>query len=162
MAMSGSDSSNSLRNPTFEGSQAAALEIRRLPNFRSSLSRISCISKFKPSYSLRLGDAFGGQTNSPLLVMLQFVDPDVLGGDDFTPLQEDYGTPLHDLAYMADLFEYSTHENQLILAKQLIAHGANVNTVMIPMGEILLHCILRDQPRVKKAVTDVIIDLSTN
>jgi ankyrin repeat protein len=40
---------------------------------------------------------------------------------------------------MADPSDYSTHENQLILAKQLIAHGANVNAVTRPEGETPLH-----------------------
>jgi hypothetical protein len=48
-------------------------------------------------------------------------------------------TRLHDLASMADPFDYSTHENQLILAKQLIDHGANVNAVSIPLGKTPLH-----------------------
>jgi hypothetical protein len=41
-------------------------------------------------------------------------------------------TPLHRLADLADPSDYSTHENQLILARQLIRHGANVNAVSIP------------------------------
>jgi hypothetical protein len=72
--------------------------------------------------------------NSPPLVMLHFVDPDVLAGDDETNL-----TPLHDLANYAAPSDYSTHENQLILAKQLIEHGANVNAVSIPHGRTPLH-----------------------
>jgi hypothetical protein len=46
-----------------------------------------------------------------------------------TPFQEGETsvTPLHHLADLADPFEYSTHVNQLILAKQLIERGANVN-----------------------------------
>jgi hypothetical protein len=35
---------------------------------------------------------------------------------------------------MADCSNYSTHENQLILAKQLIEGGATVNAVSIPYG----------------------------
>jgi hypothetical protein len=38
------------------------------------------------------------------------------------------------LAELADPSDYPTHENQLILAKQLIEHGANVNAASIPMG----------------------------
>jgi hypothetical protein len=68
--------------------------------------------------------------NSPLLVMLQFVDPNVLLGDEETRF-----TPLHDLADLADPFDYSTHKNQVILAKQLIKHGANVNAVTSPDGK---------------------------
>ncbi len=40
---------------------------------------------------------------------------------------------------MADHSDYSTHGNQLILAKQLIEHGANVNAVSIPYGKTSLH-----------------------
>jgi hypothetical protein len=49
--------------------------------------------------------------NSPLLVLLQFVDPNVLIGDEETRV-----TLLHTLADLADPFDYSTHENQVILA----------------------------------------------
>ncbi len=83
---------------------------------------------------IRSGSDMLSWPNSPLLVMLQFVDPNVLTGDENTPLAGGYGRegPLHDLAYLADLFDYSTHENQLILAKHLIEHGANSNAVSIP------------------------------
>jgi hypothetical protein len=43
------------------------------------------------------------------------------------------------LAYLVDPSDYSTHVNQLILAKQLIEHGANVNAVSIPQGFTPLH-----------------------
>jgi hypothetical protein len=44
------------------------------------------------------------------------------------------------LGHLADPFDYSTHENQLILAKQLlIEHGANVNAIECPHGETPLH-----------------------
>jgi hypothetical protein len=75
--------------------------------------------------------------NSPLLVLLQFVDPDVLSGDE--QQGETRETPLHELTDLADPSDYSTHVNQLILAKQLIEHGANVNAVSIPQGETPLH-----------------------
>jgi hypothetical protein len=42
--------------------------------------------------------------------------------------------PLHQLANLADPFDYSTHVNQLILAKKVIEHGANVNAVSSPDG----------------------------
>jgi hypothetical protein len=42
------------------------------------------------------------------------------------------------LADLADFSDYATHENQLILAKELIEHGANVNAVM-NKGETPLH-----------------------
>jgi ankyrin repeat protein len=40
---------------------------------------------------------------------------------------------------LADPSDYSTHVNQLILAKQLIEYGANVNAVTTPEGETPLH-----------------------
>jgi hypothetical protein len=61
--------------------------------------------------------------HSPLLVMLQLVDPNELFG-----AQESSSiTLLLMLADLTDPFDYSTHVNQLILAKQLVEHGANVN-----------------------------------
>jgi hypothetical protein len=43
------------------------------------------------------------------------------------------------LADLADTFDYSTHEKQVILAKQLIEHGANVSAVSIPQSMTPLH-----------------------
>jgi hypothetical protein len=78
--------------------------------------------------------------NSPLLVMLQFVDPNVLAADEDEALQgETDATPLHHLANLVDPFDYTTHENQLVLAKQLAEHGANVNAVTRPQGGTPLH-----------------------
>jgi hypothetical protein len=73
--------------------------------------------------------------------MLEFVDPNVLSGDEHTPLQEGEtrNTLLHELAYLAAPSDHSTHEKQLIIAKQLIEHGANVNVVSIPHGTTSLH-----------------------
>jgi hypothetical protein len=53
--------------------------------------------------------------------------------------EETKETPLHHVCNLADPFDYSTHENQLILAKQLIERGANVNAVSIPKNETPLH-----------------------
>jgi hypothetical protein len=57
--------------------------------------------------------------NSPLLVMLQLVDPNVLSGREYEVLQEGESSenPLRHLADLADPSDYSTHQNQLILAK---------------------------------------------
>jgi ankyrin repeat protein len=74
-------------------------------------------------------------------VMLQFVDPNVLSGDEDEPLEagNDRATMLHQLTELVDPCDYSTHENQLILGKQLIEHGAKVNAVSIPQGATPLH-----------------------
>jgi hypothetical protein len=71
--------------------------------------------------------------NSPLLVLLKFVDPNVLYEGALRV------TPLYYLVDLACPSDYSTHETQLILAKQLIQHGANVNAVSIPHGLTSLH-----------------------
>jgi hypothetical protein len=72
--------------------------------------------------------------NSPLLVMLQFVDPNELFGVEATRF-----TLIHLLADLADPIHYSTHVNQLMLAKQLIEHGATVNAVESADGRTALH-----------------------
>jgi hypothetical protein len=79
--------------------------------------------------------------NSPLLVMLQLIDPNLLSGEEGGPLREGKTsvTPLLDLADLADPFDYSTHESQLILAKQLIEHGANANAASSPHVKTPLH-----------------------
>jgi hypothetical protein len=70
--------------------------------------------------------------NSPLLVLLQFVDANVVlfkNHAQFTLEGESKATPLHHVSNLADSFDYSTHVNQLTLAKQLIEHGANVSCI---------------------------------
>jgi hypothetical protein len=125
---------------TLEGSRAAARKMKKIAKrqnkhnqrflvFHSVVVLIQCDSE-KLSWP-----------NSPLLMALQFVDPNVLSGDDDAPLQEGETrlTPLNQLAEMADPSDYSTHEKQLILAKQLIEHGANANAASIPHGRNPLH-----------------------
>jgi ankyrin repeat protein len=65
--------------------------------------------------------------------MFQLVHPSMLFGNDARE------TPLYRLADLADHSNYSTHQKQLILAKQLIDRGANVNAVSIPVGMTPLH-----------------------
>jgi hypothetical protein len=43
------------------------------------------------------------------------------------------------MADLADPFDYSTHVNQLILAKQLVEHGANVNAVRDQTANAVAH-----------------------
>jgi hypothetical protein len=61
--------------------------------------------------------------------------------DEDAPLEEGDGklTPLNALTSLLDPSEYSTHKNQLIVAKQLIEHRANVNAVSFPQGSTPLH-----------------------
>jgi hypothetical protein len=95
------------------------------------------LSQFTRSDSLfQLGDAF----NSPSLVLLQFVHPNELSGDEDALKNGDTRqTPLDDLGDLADSFDYSTQKKQLILAKQLVEHGANVNAVSIRYSKTPLH-----------------------
>jgi hypothetical protein len=117
----------------FDGSRAAAREMKKIAK-----RQIKHNQKFLLFHSLfvliRSDSEMLSWPNSPLLVMLQFVDPNVMPGTG--PLEEGLTrqTPLHDLAELANSSDYSTHENQLILAKQLIEHGANVNAVSSPHG----------------------------
>jgi hypothetical protein len=125
---------------TFEGSQAAALEMKKFAKRLNKYHQMVLLF-----HSLRLLASSDSEMlswpNSPLLVLLQLVDPNVLSGNEDAPLREGETrvTPLHHLADLADPFDYSTHENQLILAKQLIEHGANVNAVSSPHCKTPLH-----------------------
>jgi hypothetical protein len=125
---------------TFEESRAAARKMREIGKRQTKHNQ-----KFMLFHSLylliRSDSEMLSWPNSPLLVMLHFVDPNVMSGNEPEPLQEGVSgqTPLHDLADLADPSDYSTHENQLILTKQLIEHGADVNAVSSPNGRTLLH-----------------------
>jgi hypothetical protein len=108
---------------TFEGSGAAARKMRKMTKGQSKNNQEFMLYN-SLLVLLRSDSEMLSWSNSPLLVMLQFVDPNVLVGD------EETGVPLlHFLADLVDPFDYSTHVNQLILAKQLIERGANVNAV---------------------------------
>jgi hypothetical protein len=119
---------------TFEGSRAAALEMRKIAKGETKQYQ-----NFLLFHSLgvlvRSDSEMLSWPNSPLLVMLQFVGPDVLIGEGETRV-----TLLHRLAVLADPVDYSTHVRQLILAKQIIELGTNINVVSIPDGMTPLHC----------------------
>jgi hypothetical protein len=117
---------------TFEGSRAAAQKMMKIAKRQTKHNQ-----RFLLFHSLRVLARSNSEMlswpSSPLLVMLQFVDPNVMFADELA------SAPLNELADLATPSDYSTHVNQLILAKQLIAHGANVNTVSKPEGETPLH-----------------------
>jgi hypothetical protein len=126
---------------TFEGSQTAARKMRKIAT-RETNKHNQKFLLFHSLYLLARSDSeMLSWPNSPLFVMLQLCGPNVLTGDDDGPLQEneDRVTPLHDVADLADPSDYSTHKHQLILAKQLIEHGANVNAVTKNEGKTPLH-----------------------
>jgi hypothetical protein len=122
---------------TFEGSRAAAQNMKKIAKHQTKNNQKLLL--YHSLYILSIHSSNSEMLswpNSPLLVLLQIVGPNVLSRDEDAPLEEAATrvTPLSHLAAMADPFDYSTHENQLILAKQLIEHGANVNAVSIPNG----------------------------
>jgi hypothetical protein len=126
---------------TFEGSQAAARKMKKIAK-RQTKNNQEFLLFHSLLFLVRFPDSkMLSWPSSPLLVMLQLVDPNVLTGGEQRPLQEGETrmTPLHFLADLADHSDYFTHENQLMLAKQLIKGGANVNAASIPDGETPLH-----------------------
>jgi hypothetical protein len=127
---------------TFEGSRAAARKMKKIAK-RQAKGNQKWLLFHSLHFLVRSDSEMLSWPNSPLLVMLQFVDPNVLSGHEHEALQEGEHRyfPLHLLADLADPSNYSTHENQLILAKQLIKHGANVNAVSRPDGATPLHNI---------------------
>jgi hypothetical protein len=119
---------------TFEGSRYAALEMKNIAE-RQTKHNQEALLYYSLSFLVRSSNSeMLSWSNSPLLVMLQFVDANVLSGVD-----ELKQTPLHYLASLADSRDYATHENQLILAKQLMEHGADVNNASIPHDKMPLH-----------------------
>jgi hypothetical protein len=127
---------------TFEGSRAAAREMKEFAK-----QQIKTDQKYLLFHSIRflflirsIKSEMLSWPNSPLLVMLQLVDPNVLDGDEDLLEEGDVRqTLLVNLGDLTDPFDYSTHVNQLIVAKQLIEHGANINAVSIPDGMTPLH-----------------------
>jgi hypothetical protein len=126
---------------TFEGSRAAARKMKKIAQ-RQTKHNQKCLLFYSLRFLIRSSDSkMLSWPSSPLLVMLQFIDPNVLSRSEHEPLQEGQTrfTPLHRLGELADHKDYSTHENQPILATQLIEHGANVNAVSIPQGRTTLY-----------------------
>jgi hypothetical protein len=131
------------QSSTFEGSQTAA---RKMENIAARETRLSRTALLFHSLYLLLHTPDAEKLlwpNSPLLVLLQFVDPNMLTGDEHEALQEGAtrSSLLHHLAILADptSSDYSTHKNQLTLGRQLIEHGANINAVNYPDGDTPLH-----------------------
>jgi hypothetical protein len=124
---------------TEEGSRAAALEMKDIAKWQLTHKSQKAFLFHSLHYLIRSDSKKLSWSNSPLLVLLQFLDPNVMTGDEDAPLDATSATLLHYLNNFADPFDYSTHENQLILAKQLIEHGANVSATASPNGETPLH-----------------------
>jgi hypothetical protein len=93
------------KESTFEGNRVAARKMTKIAERKSKFDQ-----EFLVFHSLHFLIRFSDSKmlswpNSPLLVLLQFVDPNVLTGEDDAPMQEGETrfTLLHDLAHLADL-----------------------------------------------------------
>jgi hypothetical protein len=107
---------------TFEVSQATAQSMTKFAKRQTKLDK-----KYMLYHSMQLlvrssNSEMLSWPNSPFLVMLQFVHP-----NEVLAHEQSSATLLHMLADLTDPFDYTTHVNQLILTKQLVEHGANVN-----------------------------------
>jgi hypothetical protein len=122
---------------TLEGSQAAARKMKKIVirETRHSRKVLLCHSIYLLIHTDSKKLLW---PNCPFIVLLQFVDLNAL---DLVVGDETRFTLLHYLARMADPtnIDYSTHENQLTLGRQLIEHGANVNALEFPNGHAPLH-----------------------
>jgi hypothetical protein len=118
---------------SFEGSQAVARKMKKIVKRMTKQNRESLL--FFSLYLLVRTDPSEmlSWPNSPLPILLRFVNPNALSHG------EQGETPLHYLVNLAAADGYFTQVNQLILAKQLIEHGANVNAEIIPHGSTPLH-----------------------
>jgi hypothetical protein len=117
---------------TEEGSWAAAQEMKKYAQ-RQNQTKLKVHWFHSLHYLTRCDSKRLFWPSSPLLVLLQFVDPNLLTGGDTRE------TLLHFLTRFADSFDYSTHVNQLILAKQLIERGANISAISSGRGDTPLH-----------------------
>jgi ankyrin repeat protein len=110
---------------TLEESKAAAREMEKILNRQIPAIKYSWLLQ-SMYLLLRGGSEKLTWPNSPLLVALRHgVDPDIYVSQDGSQRE----TILHMLARCAHAEDVVTHRHQLILARQLIEHGANVNAV---------------------------------
>jgi hypothetical protein len=93
-------------NSSEEGSRAAAQKMKKIAKRQTKQNQRLLL--FHSLHYLILYESHTlSSPNSPLLVMLHFVDPNVLDGSGLTPLDN--------VSNLANAFKYSTHVNQLIL-----------------------------------------------
>jgi hypothetical protein len=124
---------------TFEGSRVAAQKMKEIAERQTNNGQRFLLFQ-SLDFLIRSDLEMLSWPNSPLLVILQFVNPNTLAGREHVVPSRGYvSTPLHHVANLADPFDYSTHKKQLIIAQQLIEHGASVNTASIPQGLTPLH-----------------------
>jgi hypothetical protein len=71
---------------TFEGSRAAARKMRKIAK-RQTKKFQKCLLFHSLYFLVRSDSEMLSWPNSPLLIMLHFVDPNLLSGDEDAPLQ---------------------------------------------------------------------------
>jgi hypothetical protein len=107
---------------TFEEA-VAAQSMTKFAKRQRKLAKMEILYHSTDSYSSSNSEMLSW-LNSPLLVMLQSVDPNEL----FSQTSSSANAPHAGRSGRSFRF-FCTHVNQLILAKQLVEHGANVNAV---------------------------------
>jgi hypothetical protein len=121
------------KESTFEGSRAATRKMKKVTRRQTKLNQNGMIHRMQ--FLVRSSNSeMLSWRNSPLLVMLEFINTNMPCGG-----EESAATLLHMLTDLADPFDYSTHVNQLIVANQIVKHGANVNAVANAQGMTPLH-----------------------
>jgi hypothetical protein len=127
---------------TPEGSRAAAREMKKIAT-RQTKQTQKVMLFHSISLLMRTDSKKLRWPNSPLRIMLQFVDANMHWATaQEKDLPEDLATgltPLHHLSSQADPKHHSFHKNQVILGQQLFRHGANANLDALPHGRTPLH-----------------------
>jgi hypothetical protein len=122
---------------TLDGSQAAAREMKKIAA-RQTKSSQKAMLFHSLSILMRTDPKKLPWPNSPLRIMLEFVDANVRREDSGQELATG-PTPLHHLTYEANPKDHTFHRNQVILGRQLFRHGANANLDAYKAGLTPLH-----------------------
>jgi hypothetical protein len=115
---------------TLEGSKTAAREMKEIAARQTERTQRSMFY-YGLSLLMRTDSEKLRWPNSPLRIMLYFVDANLELATGMTPL--------HHLSYQRDPKDHSFHKNQVILGQQLFRHGANANLGTLPAGLTPLH-----------------------
>jgi hypothetical protein len=110
---------------TLEGSRAAAREMKEIAARQTKHYQTTMMFQ-SLSLLMRTDSKKLRWPNSPLRIMLQFVDANERWADSTEELATG-PTPLHRLSHEADPKDHAFHKNQVILGQQLFRHGANAN-----------------------------------
>jgi hypothetical protein len=126
---------------TREGSRAAAREMQEIAA-RQTTHNQKCMLFHSLSLLMHTDSEKLRWPNSPLRIILQFVDANVRWATEEEDSAEEFAkgnTPLHHLSYQVNPHDHSFHKNQVILGQQLFRHGANANLNAYTDGRTPLH-----------------------